>query len=59
MLYHNIKSGNTVFPQLRPGPEVQQKEILSTFWNFFAEARWVRVVDKGQERIIQDRGGSI
>ncbi|KAJ3410574.1 hypothetical protein HDV05_003642 [Chytridiales sp. JEL 0842] len=37
MLYHNIKTGCTIFPQLRPGPEVQQKEILSTFWNFFCE----------------------
>lgn len=39
MLYHNVKSGNTIFPQLRPSPEVQQKEILSNFWFFFSEAR--------------------
>ncbi|KAJ3214930.1 hypothetical protein HDU67_001018, partial [Dinochytrium kinnereticum] len=30
MLYHNIKTGCTVFPQLRPGPEVQQREIMNT-----------------------------
>lgn len=38
MLYQNVKTGNTVFPQLRPGPEVQQKDILNTFWSFFSEA---------------------
>jgi hypothetical protein len=38
MLYHNIKSGYAVFPQLRPGPELQQKEILNTFWWFYSEA---------------------
>ncbi|KAJ3050026.1 hypothetical protein HK097_008992 [Rhizophlyctis rosea] len=38
MLYHNIKTGNTIFPQLRPGPEVQQREILSSFWAFFSDA---------------------
>jgi len=38
MLYHNIKTGNTIFPQLRPSPEVQQKEILNNFWSFFSEA---------------------
>ncbi|KAI9006127.1 hypothetical protein BC832DRAFT_620970 [Gaertneriomyces semiglobifer] len=38
MLYHNIKSGCTIFPQLRPGPDVQQKEILTSFWGFFSEA---------------------
>ncbi|KAJ3101673.1 hypothetical protein HDU97_001214 [Phlyctochytrium planicorne] len=37
MLYHNIKTGSTIFPQLRPGPEVQQREILNSFWNFFCE----------------------
>lgn len=38
MLYHNIKTGCTVFPQLRPGPDVQQKDIMHSFWNFFCEA---------------------
>ncbi|KAI8925798.1 hypothetical protein BC831DRAFT_459476 [Entophlyctis helioformis] len=38
MLYYNIKSGATVFPALRPGPEVQQKEILDAFWGFFSDA---------------------
>ncbi|KAJ3300330.1 hypothetical protein HK104_001748 [Borealophlyctis nickersoniae] len=38
MLYHNIKTGCTIFPQLRPGPDVQQKEILSSFWGFFSDA---------------------
>ncbi|KAI8618393.1 hypothetical protein BC830DRAFT_1226878 [Chytriomyces sp. MP71] len=38
MLYHNIQTGHTVFPQLRPGPDVQQKEILGTFWGFFYNA---------------------
>ncbi|KAJ3326460.1 hypothetical protein HDU76_012907 [Blyttiomyces sp. JEL0837] len=38
MLYHNIKTGCTIFPQLRPGPEVQQKEILNAFWGFFSDA---------------------
>ncbi|KAI8593462.1 hypothetical protein BDZ88DRAFT_474603 [Geranomyces variabilis] len=38
MLYHNIKTGCTIFPQLRPGPEVQQKEILSSFWGLFSDA---------------------
>ncbi|KAJ3219111.1 hypothetical protein HK099_004824, partial [Clydaea vesicula] len=38
MLYHNIKTGNTIFPQLRPSPEIQQREILQTFWNFFSDA---------------------
>ena len=36
MLYHNIKTGVTIFPQLRPGPEIQQREILETFWTFFS-----------------------
>ncbi|TPX72662.1 hypothetical protein SpCBS45565_g00056 [Spizellomyces sp. 'palustris'] len=39
MLYHNIKTGCTIFPQLRPGPDVQQREILSSFWGFFSDAR--------------------
>ncbi|KAJ1562613.1 hypothetical protein HK096_006973 [Nowakowskiella sp. JEL0078] len=39
MLYHNIKTGCTIFPQLRPGPEVQQNEILQSFWGFFCDAR--------------------
>ncbi len=38
MLYHNTKSGQTLFPQLRPGPEVQQKEILDSFWSFFSSS---------------------
>ncbi|KAJ3245375.1 hypothetical protein HDU78_009475 [Chytriomyces hyalinus] len=38
MLYHNIQTGHTIFPQLRPGPDVQQKEILNTFWAFFYNA---------------------
>ncbi|KAI9209822.1 uncharacterized protein BJ171DRAFT_485127 [Polychytrium aggregatum] len=38
MLYQNIKNGCTIFPQLRPGPDVQQKEIFSTFWSFFSDA---------------------
>ncbi|TPX51606.1 hypothetical protein SeLEV6574_g00178 [Synchytrium endobioticum] len=38
MLYHNIKTGTSIFPQLRPGPEVQQKEIMNSFWTFFSEA---------------------
>ncbi|KAJ3110017.1 hypothetical protein HK100_003176 [Physocladia obscura] len=38
MLYHNIQTGHTIFPQLRPGPDVQQKEILRSFWGFFYNA---------------------
>ncbi|KAJ3350792.1 hypothetical protein HDU83_009421 [Entophlyctis luteolus] len=38
MLYHNIQTGWTIFPQLRPGPDVQQKEVLHTFWSFFYNA---------------------
>ncbi|KAI9339442.1 hypothetical protein DFJ73DRAFT_846630 [Zopfochytrium polystomum] len=38
LLYHNIKTGSTILPQLRPGPEVQQKEIMSSFWSFFSDA---------------------
>ncbi|KAJ3194590.1 hypothetical protein HK101_002347 [Irineochytrium annulatum] len=38
MLYHNIKTGSTIFPQLRPGPDVQQREIMSSFWGFFCDA---------------------
>ncbi|KAL2917294.1 hypothetical protein HK105_202958 [Polyrhizophydium stewartii] len=38
MLYSNIKTGATVFPALRPGPEVQQREILDAFWCFFSDA---------------------
>ncbi|RKO92006.1 hypothetical protein BDK51DRAFT_26666 [Blyttiomyces helicus] len=38
MLYHNIKTGCTIFPQLRPGPDVQQKEIMASFWTLFSEA---------------------
>ncbi|KAI8897677.1 hypothetical protein BC833DRAFT_592690 [Globomyces pollinis-pini] len=38
LLYHNIKTGNTLFPTLRPGPELQQQEILKEFWTSFAEA---------------------
>lgn len=33
MLYHNLKTGAVLFPQLRPGPESLQKEILGTFWS--------------------------
>lgn len=35
LLYVNIKTGNTIFPQLRPGPEIQQREIINIFWNFY------------------------
>ncbi|KAJ3121301.1 hypothetical protein HK098_003790 [Nowakowskiella sp. JEL0407] len=38
LLYHNIKTGTTIFPQLRPGPEVQQTEMMQTFWGFFCDA---------------------
>ena len=38
MLYFNSKTGISVFPQLRPGPEAQQAELLDTFWLLFAEA---------------------
>ncbi|KXS20876.1 hypothetical protein M427DRAFT_93983, partial [Gonapodya prolifera JEL478] len=38
MLYHNIKTGHVIFPQLRPAPEVQQREILNSFWAFFGDA---------------------
>eukprot|EP00842_Homolaphlyctis_polyrhiza_P004704 jgi/Hompol1/5234/HPOL_004264-RA len=38
MLYSNIKTGLTIFPALRPGPDVQQKEILGAFWAFFSDA---------------------
>ncbi|KAJ3074851.1 hypothetical protein HDU98_010031 [Podochytrium sp. JEL0797] len=38
MLYHNIQTGHAIFPQLRPGPDVQQKEILNSFWTFFYTA---------------------
>jgi hypothetical protein len=41
MLYHNIKSEVTLFPQLRPGPEQQQQEILREFWHFYAEAKYL------------------
>ncbi|KAI8803458.1 hypothetical protein BJ742DRAFT_683162 [Cladochytrium replicatum] len=40
MLYHNIRTGCTIFPQLRPGPDVQQKEIMSSFWAFFSDASY-------------------
>lgn len=36
MLYHNIKTGQTIFPLLRPGPDIQQKEIMDSFWSFFS-----------------------
>jgi len=35
LLYVNIKTGNTIFPQIRPGPEIQQKEIINIFWDFY------------------------
>ncbi|ORX56061.1 hypothetical protein BCR36DRAFT_346632 [Piromyces finnis] len=35
LLYINIKTGNTIFPKLRPGPEIQQREIINIFWNFY------------------------
>ncbi|KAK5667362.1 hypothetical protein QVD99_005968 [Batrachochytrium dendrobatidis] len=38
MLYNNTKTGATLFPELRPGPEVQQKEILNAFWTLFSDA---------------------
>ena len=38
MLYTNIKTGLTIFPQLRPGPDVQLKEILAAFWRFFNDS---------------------
>ena len=40
MFYHNIKSGYCVFPQLRPGPDTQQQEIMKAFWWFFGEATY-------------------
>ncbi len=38
LLYTNLKTGNTIFPALRPGPDVQQKEILGAFWGFYSDA---------------------
>ncbi|KAI9102819.1 hypothetical protein DFS34DRAFT_610651 [Phlyctochytrium arcticum] len=56
MLYHNIKTGCTIFPQLRPGPEVQQKEILSSFWGFFSDASAsLRVPGVTEFSIIRDQ----
>jgi hypothetical protein len=28
----------SLFPQLRPGPDIQQREILNAFWSFFSDA---------------------
>lgn len=35
LFYQNIKTGLTLFPSLRPGPEIQQKEIMEAFYSFF------------------------
>jgi hypothetical protein len=35
LFYQNLKTGLTLFPTLRPGPEIQQKEIMEQFYNFF------------------------
>lgn len=40
MLYHNIKTEVTIFPNLRPGPESQHQDILNEFWGFYSDARW-------------------
>ncbi len=40
-LYHNIKTEETIFPNLRPGPEEQHQEILTLFWHFFADAKYI------------------
>ena len=39
MLYVNSRTGRILFPQLRPGPEIQQQEIMDAFWWFYNEAR--------------------
>ncbi|KAJ3314910.1 hypothetical protein HDV04_005331 [Boothiomyces sp. JEL0838] len=38
MLYHNIKTGYTLFPALRPGPDIQLQQITSEFWSMYSEA---------------------
>ncbi|KAJ3275437.1 hypothetical protein HDV01_000264 [Terramyces sp. JEL0728] len=38
LLYHNIKTGYTLFPALRPGPEIQLQQISHEFWSMYSEA---------------------
>ncbi|KAJ1334444.1 hypothetical protein BSLG_007599 [Batrachochytrium salamandrivorans] len=38
MLYTNSKTGATLFPELRPGPDIQHKELMEAFWGFFSNA---------------------
>eukprot|EP01137_Pigoraptor_chileana_P000237 Opistho-2@36072 len=37
-VYHNIRTGVTVAPELRPGPDVEKKLTLRAFWRCFADA---------------------
>jgi hypothetical protein len=36
LVYHNLKTGQVLSPQLRACPENQQRDILDTFWKCFA-----------------------
>lgn len=38
LLYHNMKSRYTIFPNLRPASDSQQKEILDEFWTYYGDA---------------------
>ena len=37
-LYHNLKSGLTIFPAPRSGPALHKAELLGVFWLFYADA---------------------
>ena len=55
MLYHNVKTGTTLFPNLRAGAEVQQRELLDVFWGFFSDANTaLRIPGVAEYSIVKD-----
>jgi hypothetical protein len=37
-MYHNIKTGLVLMPELRPGPESQQRELVKALWSGVSES---------------------
>ncbi|KAI8907174.1 hypothetical protein EDD86DRAFT_208924 [Gorgonomyces haynaldii] len=55
MLYHNMRTGITVFPQLRAGPESQQRELIEIFWSLYSEvSAAMRVPGVTEFSIVKD-----
>jgi hypothetical protein len=56
LLYHNLKTGITIFPSLRAAPETQQTELINTFWTFFSDAGLsLRLPGVQEFSVVKDR----